>query len=318
MNTLTRTKSVIVGLSALTLLGMTACSGEVEAADDPETDNSTDDAPATEEQSEGTSSEAVFTFHAQSDLVAQELRIQLPEQLMEVAGDYGENRLMDHFIVRAAEHAESQCAIEVEYGYAEGGKDRIENSYWGQHGRVNDGVEIDWDDFQEAWYEELEEFEDAQLNLEPEDFYERYPDGWPEEDDFLDEYADEGWFDTGIEDRYARVLGLDFEEVEVSDNYSSMISTQSCAESPHDDSSTTTLSFRPMVETSVADHIDQVPPETPYDTGDNIASVTLNIMASGYVNVVDSKVNGYHFSGDEHGWLSDDQTVDSQGNVIDG
>lgn len=272
MNTLTHTRSVIAGLSALSLLALTACGNDDDAAvdtaaSDETADQSTDESSNEGNQTDAASAETVYAFAPESDLSAQELHIELPEELVEKAEGYAENRVFDHMVVRAGEHPDSSCSIEVEYHYADEDRDLIENVMWATN----------------------------------------YP---------ADTGEEPTWHESTIDERYEALLSLG-DDTEINEDQTSTITPMDCAASPSDDSEIVTLGFHQVSEQSTPEGADEPTNGTPYALDYPIATVDLNVMTSGDINIVTSEVRDHHYSGDEHGWLSDSETVDSQGNVID-
>lgn len=102
------------GISLAALLALTAC------GDDTDADAETNGEAASEE-----TGETVFDFGDNTDVSGEEIRIELPEDLADTEG-----RVLDAAVVRAGEDAESDCAIEVSYEYADGVEAEIESHEW--------------------------------------------------------------------------------------------------------------------------------------------------------------------------------------------
>lgn len=255
MNTLTHTKAVLAGLSALTLLAITACSSSSDASVEADGAEPT----TAEEQTENTASGAVYDFSAEADRQSSdELHIEVPQQLIEASETYSENRLVESITATAAESTESQCGIDLSFEYVDG---------------------------------TVELFEDEEL--------------WGTEVDF---YVDQAVYDEAyMESEERRLAAFGHPELGrgVTNEVGKSVVETSCATSPEDGENITSVAFRSFAES-----------EYGYQFR-SLATVDLNVMASGDIAVTNASVNGYNYSGDEHGWISDSQTVDSQGNLID-
>lgn len=111
------TKMTMAGVSLAALLALTACGDDTDAE---ATDQNGEDAAAEE------TGDTVFDFGNATDVSGEEIRIELPEDLA------ADGRVLDAAVVRAGEDAESDCAIEVSYEYADGVEADIQNNDWEQ------------------------------------------------------------------------------------------------------------------------------------------------------------------------------------------
>jgi len=256
------TKSLLVGLSALSLLAISACSTESEASVSEDSAES----PAAEEQSQAASAGAVYDFSAVADSSSSdELRIEVPEQLIEAADDYRELRLIESVTVSAAEGSASQCGIELAFEYSDGTEELLaDDDLWS-----TDNVFVANGLFHGASLDSSAELYEEDVRLTAV--------GHPKVEDA----------DYGVDTTTTHI---------------------GCATSPEDFEKTATVTFPSF--------------SGEQDNGayvfEPFATVDLNVMASGDIHVVNANVEGYQYSGDEHGWISNGQTVDSQGNLIDG
>lgn len=113
--------TTMAGVSLAALLALTACGDDTDADTDAEaTDQNGEDAAAEE------TGDTVFDFGDNTDVSGEEIRIELPEDLA------ADGRVLDAAVVRAGEDAESDCAIEVSYEYADGVEADIQNNDWEQ------------------------------------------------------------------------------------------------------------------------------------------------------------------------------------------
>lgn len=109
--------TTMAGLSLAALLALTACGDDTDA--DAETNG---EGAASEE-----TGETVFDFGDNTDVSGEEIRVELPADLADT-----EDRVLDAAVVSAGEHADSDCAIEVQYEYADGVEADIQNNDWEQ------------------------------------------------------------------------------------------------------------------------------------------------------------------------------------------
>ena len=108
-------KMTMAGVSLAALLALTACGDDTDA--DAETNG--EDAAAEE------TGDTVFDFGDNTDVSGEEIRVELPADLADT-----EDRVLDAAVVSAGEHADSDCAIEVQYEYADGVEEEIESHEW--------------------------------------------------------------------------------------------------------------------------------------------------------------------------------------------
>lgn len=105
--------TTMAGISLAALLAVTAC------GDDADADQNGEDTAAE-------SSNDTFDF-GDADASGEEIRIELPADLADT-----EDRVLDAAVVRAGEHADSDCAIEVSYEYADGIEAKLSDHEWSQ------------------------------------------------------------------------------------------------------------------------------------------------------------------------------------------
>lgn len=270
MTTVNPAKSILAGLSALSLLALTACSSAPDAPADSEVAEPSAQPAAAEEQPVDATSEqsaTIYDFSAVADLSStDELRIEIPQQLADASETYSEGRILNGITVQAASHEDSACALEIDFDYVDGIHETIKT--------------IDWIDMNTVDHETL-------------DLESRYVGS-----------NQDGFTGTSTiittEDSRERSVEIDA----FSDDFETAIVPIACAPSPIE-GDFVTVGFRDLSGSR------------DYSPIGTLAEVNLNVMASGDIHVVSSEVPRYHYSGDEHGWLSNSQTVDSQGNVID-
>lgn len=275
MNTHTHTKAVLAGLSALSLLAITACS----SASDASVDTDSADASAAEEQTATATGGAVYNFSPEAGLgSSDELHIEIPEELLNVASEeFDEGLMITSVTARAAEDSEAQCAIELTFEYAEDTVELIEDDAIWASGDMH-----------------ILDGSDAPL-VNPR--AETYP---------LEQRMD--------------LIGHP-EKIAAPNETGTHVVDTACATAPEATDGAVTVDFRQFngsedVEADLEWSADAEP--FSIHGFKTLASVTLNVMASGDIHVVGSEISGYEHSGDEHGWISENQTVDSQGNLIDG
>lgn len=256
MNTHTHTKTVLAGISALTLLAITACSAESDASvnADPA------EPSAAEEQTETPTSEPIFNFSPVADRQSSdELRIEVPQELIDASDQYSETRFFESITARATDETEAQCAIEFTFEYADGTTELIED-----------------EDF---WNSAVDFYRDGSMYNRP---------------------------NMDAENRRLSAIGHPEVGAGVTNTVGTSVVETKCATAPEDVENTVAVAFRDFSEDQYGGY-----------WFDALATVELNVMASGDITVVAPHIEGYHYSGDEHGWLSEDQTVDTQGNIID-
>lgn len=122
------TLSKTTALSAALLLALTACGDD----DNDETDGGGEDQAA--ENGDSGDAEAIFDFtagfHEPVWGPEDEILVEIPSDLLQADDDYREDRVLDAVIVRAAEHPDAQCAVEVEYLYADSVEDELASGDW--------------------------------------------------------------------------------------------------------------------------------------------------------------------------------------------
>lgn len=117
-----------ISLIAL-LLALTACGDDDTEAADQNGDDTT-----AEENGDSTDAEEIFDFttgfHEPVTGPYEEVLIEMPSDLLQEDDAYREDRVLDAVIVRAAEHDDAQCAVEIEYLFADGKQDEILSADW--------------------------------------------------------------------------------------------------------------------------------------------------------------------------------------------
>lgn len=265
--TSTTTKQ-LAGISLAALLALTACGSDSDA----EAGNSnTEDLPDTDGEGHAMpESDGTYDFTPNTAAASgEEIRIEVPQELIALTDTYSEDRVLDAVTVRATEDTEAQCGIEIDYEYRDGAQDEIENTTWVRARGNNQDTDMPAD--------------------------ERYPHA-------LFTTTDMGWLEDGDnENSFVNTVAL-------AEDYQNAVSEVDCAASPNDTENTTAIEFKELNWTD--GHQPQALPES-------LATADVAVMASGEVHVVNSSVEGYDHEPD-HGWIGEDQQVDSDGNVIDG
>lgn len=308
------TTKPLAGIGLAALLALTACGGDSGAEQNGE------DLPDTEGEGHAMpESDGTYDFTPNTAAASgEEIRIEVPQELIAVTETYSEDRVLDAVTVRASDNADAQCALEAEYEYRD--QDELENH---------------------SWEEEREDDTDrTTVSVDERSQESRYAEA-------LHVIVDDGGIGSGLP-----------EAAEVSDDYSTIIFEHGCAASPSDDSEAQQISFREIdftddseipegtevteenVRNLTADPGSNYDyPDFGYEIGDTVpnceiglptsfctvqeaevstlATADVAVMASGEVHVVNSSVEGYDHE-PEHGWIGEDQQVDSDGNVIDG
>lgn len=279
MKSFTRTSAIIIGISTTALLAVTACQADPEAEASPVANQ--DSAVAQEPQeSQDDSGVAVFDFSPAADTTAKELRVEIPDELLQAADEYRDSRVLEAITVRAAEHPDSACAIEVDYEYVDGFDDVVNDDSW-------------W----ESGYHK------------PADY------SVPVDERVKGEYVDQT---RSVPERYA--YSLTQLETALTSDATTALETLPCAhdQADSDRERTIPLTFNSLYENEL--HNTELPAgmETVRRVEiERLASVDVNVMASGDINVVNAEVRGFDYTGPEHGWISSNQMIDSQGNPID-
>lgn len=128
--------TTMAGVSLAALLAVTACGDDT-------------DAEATDQNGEDTAAEEtsdVFEIGDTADVSGEEIRVELPADLADTEG-----RVLDAAVVSAGEAEDSECAVEVQYEYADGAEADIEQNDWEQPtdwegGDAGVGDPIEWGD----------------------------------------------------------------------------------------------------------------------------------------------------------------------------
>lgn len=286
----------VAALSATALMVLTACGGN----DDPQADAATPGAPEAETTVVESGGGSFFDFtHPQlTDAEvgpADEIRLVIPGELLEATREYGseyaEDRVLEAITVRAGEHPDSQCAVEVEYEYAEGARDRIEGDRYVAYVENSD----DAIDLERAGAEIVDsspywEYE-AERNLYS------YPDAW----------------------KYTSVLYSVAEHLE--DDGERAVVPVSCASSPGAGDKVevgfNTYGVNPDFNIDDPRH-----GWMNSHTVGTFAVAEIWAMASGDIGIADWEVDGFGWTANEqtgevYGWIPDGYSIDSQGNLIE-
>lgn len=123
--------TTITALSAAAMLLLASCGGDDAANAEENADAlGVEDQSAEQEEVQDDAGAGVFTFHATDDMgPADEFRIELPEQLVEIAdgrevprpnADHIQNLVLEAVTVRAGSHDTSQCSLEMDFEFQEG------------------------------------------------------------------------------------------------------------------------------------------------------------------------------------------------------
>lgn len=276
-----------ISLIAL-LLALTACGDD----DNSEADGGGDDTIA-EENGDSTDAEEIFDFttgfHEPVTGPYEEVLIEIPSDLLQEDDAYREDRVLDAAIIRAAEHEASQCAVEVEFIFADGVQDDIENQ--------------DWHDETARLYDEETESVDVQY-----------------EDVSAEARYNELTGIAGQRSEYSNAVEDDRDrEVDFAEDYSSAVVPLDCAANSADDSDVVGLTFEQIDEWVAGEYreVDRDPDniqegEEPvyaeeFHTGgprhDTFAEADLNVDSEGQLHIVRSHVEGWQLDANEN-WIT--------------
>lgn len=309
-----------IALSAAMLLALSAC-GDDDTSAEGHNPNAGD-----EQNQDG-----VFTFEPGGPGErlpggTDEIRFEIPEEVVEMAEPhdyehetdvgphvYSDTRVLEAVTVRSTDETDSQCGVVLDYEYAGSAHEDIDGT---DHKQAQTAEIVGYDTHPDELDGEVREEHERQMgtSLDDAELVEEQvtPDG--------DEYVWTRIYESALpeEDKFSRALGGD-DEAQYNDDYSNALVEVSCAGGPTDDDSTVSVKFRTVDWVEQQETRSRVDITHDYTAMENttLASAEVNAMASGDLHVIDYEISGYHYD-EEHGWLGDNQEVDSQGNVIGG
>lgn len=107
-----------VAISSVLLLALSACGS------DSETTNTT---PDTQDNTNVSDNTATYTIGDTTTAEpAQEVRIEMPDELIEANQYYADHRAVDAITIRAADVPDAQCGVEIEFDYATGAIEELD------------------------------------------------------------------------------------------------------------------------------------------------------------------------------------------------
>lgn len=280
MHTTTLTKPT--ALSAVLLLTLTACGDSDDEADGGGEDQAAEN---------GDSGDAEETFDFTSGFYEpvtgpyDEVLIEIPSDLLQADDAYREDRVLDAVIVRAAEHPDAQCAVEIEYLYADGVEDELESGDW-EEAISWDEITLIADDYADTPVEYRHASALGLTTVSPSDDY----DGDQLSDDLqtavlpVDCAASSGDSSSVVEIQFNRI-----------EWHEEVVAVQEEGDAPDGEEASVDEDYDPYTDGGYT------PPRAMLG---NFAEADINVDSEGQLHIVRSHINGWQLDANDN-WITD-------------